>query len=447
MSDAPISYLPTDGLCYDPAERRYWNQEALAKEVERVFEVCHGCRLCFKYCDSFPTLFDLLDNKYDGDVRRVDDAETRQVMDACFQCKLCEVQCPYTPNDGHEFQLDFPELVHRFQAQKTRREGVKLQDRLFGDPDRLARVARASLGVANRMNRVPAHRLLMEKTLGIHRDKLLPPFADRTFESWARDRGQVRSQPGGEAVLFQTCYVQSNEPEIGRDTLEVLRHNGIETSCCEGLVCCGMPAWESGDLDRLRTMAKQNLDKLQPFVEAGAKVVAINPTCSMMIRRHWPTLVAIEDRQRAGRLAEAVVDPGELLWSIRNEDRFEGQAQSSPGETFAYHVPCHLRAQRIGFRSRDIIRKVVGSTPVTIMECCGHDGSHAMKVETYDAARRIGKKAFEGMKESDATCWVTDCPLAALQIEEHAGRRPIHPMTLLARAYRGDPFDGPEDER
>lgn len=144
-----ISYKPTDGLSYDPAEEKYWDPNGLNNEVERTFEICHGCRLCFKYCDFFPTLFSLLDNKYDGDVRRIDPAETATIMNSCFQCKLCEVQCPYTERDGHEFRLDVPKLVHRYKAQRTRRQGLKLQDRVLEHPDRAGSMARASFGLGS----------------------------------------------------------------------------------------------------------------------------------------------------------------------------------------------------------------------------------------------------------------------------------------------------------
>ncbi|MEM7305761.1 MAG: heterodisulfide reductase-related iron-sulfur binding cluster [Planctomycetota bacterium] len=435
-----ISYQPTDGLSYDPTDPVYWDADALAKETERVFEVCHGCRMCFKFCDSFPTLFDLIDDKYDGDAKGLSQAETNRVMDQCFQCKLCDVQCPYTPRDGHEFQLDFPKLVHRHHAQEARRSGRSLRDRVLADPDLSAKLARASFGLANVMNRVAAHRWFLEKVLGIHRDKLLPDFASTTFERWAETEGKVRSGPA-EAVLFPTCYVQNNEPQVGRDTVEVMEKNGVDLACTTGFACCGMPAWERGDLDAVRRNARQTLDVLDPFVRGGAKVVAINPTCSMMLRREWPELLEGADRERAETLSELVRDPSELLWEIRDEERFNTDFQSTPGGDVAYHAPCHLRAQAIGFRGRDLLRKIPGVKPKPVMECCGHDGTYAMTVEGFEPSQRAGKKAFDGMKDKEAETWVTDCPLAALQFEQHAGVRPIHPMTALARAYRADGFE------
>lgn len=433
-----VSYQPTDGLTYDPADVRYFDPASLQKEVERVFEVCNGCRMCFKFCDSFPTLFKLLDDdQHQQDTRNLTGNEVRAVMDQCFQCKLCEVQCPYTPRDNHEYQLDFPKLVHRYQAVRNREEGTTIRDSVLGNPDALGAAARASFGIANAMNKVSAHRWLMEKALGIHRDKLLPDFAKHTFESWAIDRKLTEKKPGeAEAVVFQTCYVQNNEPEIGRDTVEVLERNQVKTACVEGLKCCGMPAWEHGDLETLRKNARANLDLLMPHVNAGAKVLAINPTCAMMLRREYPELVAPEDKARAEKLAAATQDPGEFLWPKRREPTFDKSFQSSPGEKVAYHAPCHLRAQAVGFKGRDLLRQIPGVEPASTLECCGHDGTFAMKVEGFEPSKRVGERAFAGMKDAEAEVWVTECPLAAVQFDQHAGKKPMHPMSVLAKAYR-----------
>jgi glycerol-3-phosphate dehydrogenase subunit C len=437
------SFKPTPGLSYDPSEERYWDPAALDGEVRRTFEICASCRLCFKYCDAFPTLFDLVDRKYDGDAHRLDAGEVARVMDECFQCKLCEVQCPYTPRDGHEFQLDFPKLVHRYRGVHQRGKRRSLRQRVLNDPDGAARMARMSFGLANLANRLRPARVLMEKVAGIHRDKKLPEFASEPFDAWAAKAGYARPEPGGEVVLFQTCFVQHNDPEIGKDVLAVLSASQVDVRVVRGLVCCGMPAWEQGDLESLRRQARRDLDLLLPYVERGAKVLVVNPTCSMMMRREWPHLLEGADRERAGKLATAVMDVSEWLWSIRNEPRFNQNFKSAPpGGKIAYHAPCHLRAQAIGFKGRDLLRKIPGVTVTgTVMECCGHDGTFAMTVEGFEPSRRIGQKAFDGMKGAEAETWVTDCPLAAIQFEQHAGRKPLLPVQVLARAYRVGGFD------
>jgi glycerol-3-phosphate dehydrogenase subunit C len=438
-----ISYMPTDGLSYDTAEETYWDSGALKKEMTRIFEVCHGCRMCFKYCDSFPDLFSFIDDRHDGDVTRISEEETAHVMDSCFQCKLCEVECPYTPRDGHQFQLDFPKLVHRYRAQKTRKEGTTLRDKVLGNPDAAGTMARMSLGAANTMNRNSTHRWLMERVLGIHAEKLLPDFASTTFEKWAADLGRLHKTPtaSAEAVLFQTCYVQNNEPQIGRDTVAVMDKNQVRMDCAAGLGCCGMPLWEKGDLKGLRRRAHHNLDRLMPWVDKGAKVLALNPTCSMRMRREYPELLEGPDRERAKKLAEAVMDVSEYLWSLRGEERFNTDFQTSPGDVVSYHAPCHLRAQAVGFKGRDLMRKIPGVKPKSVIECCGHDGTYAMTVEGFEPSQKYGRKAFEGMKRPDAEIWATDCPLAAIQFQQHAGVKPMHPMSVLATAYRRDGFE------
>jgi Fe-S oxidoreductase len=207
-----------------------------------------------------------------------------------------------------------------------------------------------------------------------------------------------------------------------------------------------MPAWEQGDLESLRAQARGDLDLLLPYVERGAKVLVVNPTCSMMMRREWPHLLEGADRTRAATLARAIQDVSEYLWSIREEPRFSTDFKTqAAGKRIAYHAPCHLRAQAVGFKGRDLLRKIPGVTlAATVMECCGHDGTFAMTVEGFEPSRRIGQKAFDGMRAAEADVWATDCPLAALQFEQHAGKRPLHPMTLLARAYRGEPLEGKE---
>jgi Fe-S oxidoreductase len=441
------AYNPTEGLSYDPSEEKYWRRDLADLEVTRVFEVCAGCRLCFKYCDAFPRLFSFVDQRHGGDVKQVDAAETRQVMDACFQCKLCEVQCPYTPRDHHPFQVDFPKLVHRWRAIDRRGKGKTLRMRVLNDPDTAGKLARLSFGLANAVNRTRPLRVLMEKVVGIHRDKLLPDFAAESFDVWAEEHGYVKRKAGGEVVLFQTCFVQHNAPELGRDVLEVLTRNGVDVRVVKGLACCGMPAWEQGDLASLRAQAHRDLELLLPFVELGAKVVVVNPTCSMMLRREWPHLLEGPDRARAEQLAAAVMDAGEFVWSLREQPRFNTAFKSAPpGGRIAYHAPCHLRAQGVGFKGRDLLRKIPGVTvTASVLECCGHDGTFAMTVEGFEPSARLGKKAFDGMKGADARTWATDCPLAALQFQQHAGRKPLHPLSILARAYRGDPFEGADE--
>jgi len=439
-----IRFQPTEGLTYNPNEPLYWDRAALQKELDRSFELCHSCRMCFKYCQSFPTLFSAVDTH--GDVRRIPEATHRRVVDECFQCKLCYTQCPYTEKENHPFKLDFPRLLMRAKAVERRAGGIPLRDRMLADPDRLGRIGTLLPALANWGSSLRPNRVAMEMLGGIHRDKLLPRFASPTFDVWFRTQtGGADETPDGQhpVVLFATCFVTYNNPAVGRAAIEVLRHSGCRVAC-PTVECCGMPALDAGDVELARRKSKLNVLALLPYVERGYRVAVINPTCSLMMKEEVALILDDPaDRplaEAARKVAAATRDLSEYLWELRAEGHFREDFRSTPGENVAYHAPCHLRLQNIGFRGRDLIRRIPGVKPRLVAECCGHDGTWAMKKEHFELALRNGEKAFEGMREAEAEVWSTDCPLAALQFEQTCGRKALHPVEVLERAYREDGF-------
>ena len=431
-----IKAAPTEGLSYSPIEAKYHDPEMLAMELERVFDICHGCRLCFNLCPSFPALFKAVD-AHDGDVRKLTSSETDNVIDTCYQCKLCYIKCPYTPGDGHHFQLDFPRLLQRAKVMRVEKHGLQLRERLLGNPDLLGKLAGLVPWLANLANRIPPNRWVMEKLLGIHRKKLLPDFHGQSFQGWfdSGRHGHKLDGGNGKVFLFPTCFVNFNNPDVGKAAVEVFARNDL-TVKCDYRRCCGMPALDGGDVPRAQELARANIAQLLPYVKEGYKVLAINPTCSMMMRKEYPDLVGGGD---ADLLAGAVMDPNEYLDILRKDGKLNKAFKSTP-KTINCHVPCHLRAQNIGYRSRVMMRGIGGDTEVELVtECCVHDGTWAMKKEFFELSLQWGGKAFEGMKGEALV--TTDCPLAAIQFEQATGKRPMHPLQVLARAYREDGFD------
>lgn len=431
-----IKGAPTPGMSYNPNESIYWDPKALEPELERIFEICHGCRLCFNLCPSFPELFHAVD-RHDGDVRKLTPAEKERVLDTCFQCKLCYVKCPYTPDDGHEFQLDFPRLLLRFNAIRTKERGVSLRARVLSRPELLGKMAGLTPGLANWSNRQPLVRFLLQHILGIHPEKTLPEFHGESFEDWRRKQ----PKPAGDdskAVLFHTCFVNHNNPQVGKDALEVYSRCGISLGSPKQN-CCGMPALEAGDVELARKLARNNVEALLPEVRRGKKVVAINPTCSYMIRKEYAELVGTPE---AKEVAAATFDLCEYLFQLKQQGQFNRDFRSTPGKV-AYHIPCHLKAQNIGFRSRDLMRLIPGAKVKMVEQCCGHDGTWAMKKEFFPLSLLAGKKAFDEMKAAEPDVMATDCPLAAVQFDQALGQRPIHPIQVLARAYRAEGFPTP----
>jgi glycerol-3-phosphate dehydrogenase subunit C len=471
---------------------RFWDEGHLRAEVDRIFDICWSCRLCFKFCGSFPTLFELIDGQTERlradylaahpEVVAAADAKRRElaaspepahepegevgvtygdelpelhghasnlkgedidrVVDLCFQCKLCYPNCPYTP--PHEFALDFPRLLLRWKAQRTRRQGVPLRARATRDTAAIGRLASLAPQLTNWALHNPANRALMEHAVGIHRDKLMPTYYRETFPVWwRRHRPQVAAaQPPKEGVgqptplkvaLFSTCLIDYNDPEVGAAAVQVLEHNGVEVVRPDAQVCCGMPYLDGGDLAAAADHVRRNVEVFAPFVEQGYAVVVPSPSCSLMVREEFPQLVATA---AAAGLAQHAHDLDEYLYRLAREGRLKRDFRRRFGRV-QYHVPCHIRVQNIGIRGRDLL-KLVADEVDAVQECSGHDGTWSMQKEHFADSLRWGEKAFEGMRmTAGEACALacTDCRLAALHIEQGAGRKTVHPVVALAHAY------------
>ena len=323
--------------------------------------------------------------------------------------------------------------MQRAKAVSAKEDGVKLRERMLARSRSTRQGGSVAPALANWGCRQKFQRVMMEKLLGIHRDKKLPEFADETFDKWLARTGlpQSPAEPAAKVVIFPTCFVNYYNPAPGKAAVEVFAKNGCAMKCPKQN-CCGMPALDGGDVEFAHKQARANIDSMLPLVRAGYKIAAINPTCSLTMRAEYPNLLAGDEVKE---FAAAVVDPHELLFELHRAGKFNRDFRSTPG-TIAYHVPCHLKAQDIGFRSRDLMRQIPGVEVVTVDACTAHDGTWAMKKEFFELSMKWGEKAFNGMREAEREVMATDCPLAAMQIEQATGVHPLHPLEVLARAYQ-----------
>lgn len=427
---------------YNPTDPRYYDQKDLRTEVERIFSLCADCRMCVKYCGSFPTMFDAVDDyctegKYaEVDTKKLKTEDVQQIVDLCFQCKLCYIKCPYTPGD-HEWAIDFPRLMARAKAQEVKKKGVPLVDKLLGNPDLVGKLGTATAPLANWANENTLNRQLLHSVVGIHKDKKLPSFASKTFEAQFAGRHKtLEGEPAAKIAFFSTCYVNYNQPEIGTDTLDVMAHNNVDVSFAYER-CCGMPLWHNGDMDGAIEAAKQNVASLTTHMNDGRKIIATNPSCSQMIRVEYPRLLGTDE---AKKLAAQTMDPMEFLAGLASQGKLKKDFKSGAGN-ISYHMPCHLRAQNVGYKTRDVLALLPDTTVKVVEECSGHDGTWALKKENFKQSLKWGSRAFNAMAADNPKVTCSDCPLAAIQIEQGTGRRPLNPMQILAKSYRGEPID------
>ena len=420
---------------FDIRAPEFWNRQPLDTELRRVFDICNGCRRCLPLCPSFKDLMGSLDrDEVDGEVERLPGADMQRVVDLCYQCKLCYNHCPYTP--PHRWMLDFPRLMLRARAvQVKERGGVSLQDRVLGNTELVGRLGAATAPLSNWANENGAHRMLMQKVLGIHRSRNLPRFHRETFSRWFAAHPGPASEPatglaGGRVALFATCTVEYNEPAIGRAAVAVLRHNRVDVGLPPQR-CCGMPYLDGGAVDDAKALIRDNVKSLAAAVREGREIVVPGPTCGYMLKQEYPWLDGSED---AKLVAANTRDLFEYLAKLHAAGELDTNF-TAPVGAVTYHVPCHLRAQNIGHKSADVLRTIPGASVDVVEKCSAVDGTWGFKKEYYELSLKLAKPLFDAIATAGGPTAATDCPLAALQIEQGTGRKPKHPIEILATAY------------
>jgi len=416
---------------FDMRTKEFWDPQETRKELLRYFDVCHGCRVCETYCPSFVHLFQYTD-EHGGDVYSMTEPQIQQVVDECYQCKLCYVVCPYIP--PHEWDIDYPRMIMRAHIVDKKEKGFTLRDRMFGDTDLVGKLSSLAAPVVNWVNQNPMMRELMQKHFGIHKERILPTFHSQTFETWAANHRQPEPAPAAEkAALFFTCLVNYNEPQIGKAAVGVMEKNGIDCAV-PAQECCGLPFLDSGMTEQAKQKAHANVERLAPLVKRGYTVVVPSASCSYTIKLDYPKLVETAD---AKLVAAHTMDLAEYLVGLHKAGKLPAEFSEEglqDTKKIRYHQPCHLKAQNIGFKGQELMSIIPGKEVKRMQACSGHDGSWSVKQEYFKMSMDVGKPLFKFMKEKDC-CTTTDCPLSAIQVEQATGKKPIHPIEVLARAY------------
>ena len=420
----------------------FYDEAALTQELERVFDICHGCRRCFSLCNSFPTLFDAVDATDTGEVHSVDKKVFWQVVDHCYLCDMCFMtKCPYVP--PHPWNVDFPHLMLRAKAVRTSKEGVSFRNRALAATDTVGKIAGIPVivEVVNAVNHSTAGRAVLEKTLGVDRTAPVPKYHSRTARKRLRglaEKDGAKAVPTpettGKVALFTTCYGNRNDPRINEDLVAVFEHNDIPVTLVAQERCCGMPRLELGDLEAVARLKEQNIPQLIRTIDSGRDIVAPIPSCVLMFKQELPLM--FPDDADVRRVAKRIFDPFEYLMHRHRAGLLRTDFKRTLGKV-SYHVPCHLRVQNIGLKTRDVLRLVPDTTVEPIERCSGHNGTYGVKKEFRAASMKIGRPVIQRVQSAAAEHYTSDCPMAGEQIQSglEGGREPEHPLTLLRLAY------------
>jgi Fe-S oxidoreductase len=418
----------------------FYDEAALDKELERVFDICHGCRRCFSLCNSFPTLFDAVDNSPSGELDTVDKKVYWDVVDHCYLCDMCYMtKCPYVP--PHPWNLDFPHLMLRAKAIKAKKGEVRLRDKILSSTDVVGSIAGIPVvsQLVNAVNKTSAGRQLLDATLGVATDAPIPEYhANSARKQLAGRELKVDAKPTaetrGKVVLFTTCYGNRNEPDLNLDLVKVFEHNGIPVKIVSQEKCCGMPKLELGDLETVARYKDTNIPALKQAIDEGYDIVAPIPSCVLMFKQELPLMFPEDTDVQA--VKASIFDPFEYLMLRHKAGLLRTDFEAELGKV-SYHVPCHLRVQNIGLKTRDVL-KLVPNTNVDVIErCSGHNGTYAVKKEFRPASVKIGKPVMNRVEKANPDHYTSDCPMAGHQIETGLTnpKEPEHPLKLLRKAY------------
>jgi len=418
----------------------FYNEESLFKEMERVFDICHGCRRCVSLCQSFPSLFDLIDESETMEVDGVKKDDYWKVVEHCYLCDLCYMtKCPYVP--PHEWNLDFPHLMLRAKSFHYKNRGTKLRDRILTSTDTVGRLAGIPVvaQTVNAVNKIGAARKVLEAVAEIHADAWVPEYSSNPLRSRLKKlpldtAGEPAGRTKGKIALFATCYMNRNEPGPGEDMVAVFEHNGIPVTIAEKERCCGMPKLELGNLDAVREAKDTNIPVLAKLVDAGWDLTALVPSCVLMFKQELPLM--FPDDPDVIKVKNAFYDPFEYLMLRHKEGKLKTDFSAGLGKV-SYHAACHQRVQNIGPKTRELLALIPGSEVDIIERCSGHDGTYAVKKEFHQYAMKIVQPVVTRVNQAQPAHYGSDCAMAGHHIA-HAradGTAPEHPITLVRMAY------------
>jgi len=423
----------------------FHSEEKAFAEMHRVFDICHGCRRCVNLCTAFPTLFDLIDEGKTGELDGVDKQDYWKVVDKCYLCDMCYMsKCPYVP--PHPWNVDFPHLMLRGKAIKYRQGRTSFRDKLLTSTDAVGKLASIPVVVlaVNAANKSPPARKVMETVLGVHHKRELPEYSSAKFRSTAQPDSSFPARAGpsapGKVAVFSTCYVNYNEPGLGHDLLAILAHNEVPAIVVEKEACCGMPKLELGDLETVAKLKEKNIPVLARLAREGYAILTAVPSCTLMFKQELPLMFPDDPDVKAVR--DAMFDPFEYLVMRKRDGFLKTEFKQALGKV-SYHIPCHLRVQNMGQKTRELLELVPGTQVNTVERCSGHDGTWGVKSEYFDDAMKIGRPVFRQMASVEPDYVSSDCAIAGRHIKQgmrdgglEQGRgEKRHPLTLIRIAY------------
>ena len=395
-------------------------------ESRHNFEECMKCTVCTAYC---PVL--QVNPLYPGPKQAGPDGERLRLKDPfffnyalkyCMNCKRCEVACPS--------DVKVADLIQsaRIRYDKSK---PKLRDRLLASTDFMGSLARPFAPIVNGVTGLGITKAALDATLKIDRHRTFPKYSGRSFEGWLRRRTKEQSAFAEQVAYFHGCYVNYNNPSLGKDLVKVLNALGTGVQLLEKEKCCGIALITNGMSEEAKKHAAHNVSIIRKAaMDKSLKVVATSSSCVLTLREEYPNLLGIDNSD----IRDSIVMATRYIFE-RLEKGASLKFRPDYRKKIAYHTPCHMEKLGWGVFSEKLLRMIPG-IEFTLLDsaCCGIAGTYGFKKENYESSQAIGETLFSQIRSVNPDIVACDCETCKWQIEMSTGYQVMNPISILADA-------------
>lgn len=361
------------------------------------------------------------------DPRQLTSGEMKRLTGLCFNCKQCQIECPSNVN--------IPHMMIEAKAAYVAANGLSRADWILSRAHSFGALGSTGSIAANWVLNNPTARWVLEKLLGIARQRKLPEFARRSFLRSASRSLTRPPRPGASpkaVVYFVGDYANYYDPDLSKAFVAVMHHNGIPVHVPAGQVGTGLAMISAGDLAGARGIAEHNVRELGELAREGHTIVCTEPSAVLCLSHEYPRLI---DHPDVNLVAGQIVEAGAFLLNLHREGRLRTDFAPLDFDA-AYHMPCHLKALGPLSPMRELLSLIPQLRVHTIEEgCSGMAGAWGLTRENFNSSIQIGRKLIHRMREGAVDFGTTECFSCKMQMEQGTTTPTVHPLKLMALSY------------
>ena len=391
------------------------------------FEQCIKCTICTVYCPVAA-----VNPNYPGSKQAGPDGERLRLkkfnfydesLKYCINCKRCEVACPSNVKIG--------DIIQAARIKYSKKQ-PKLRDYILANTDLVGTLSTPFAPIVNTTLGLKPVKAILDGVMKIDHRRTFPKYAFGTFESWYKKVAEKQAAYPSQVSYFHGCYVNYNNPQLGKDLIKVMNAFSIGVQLLEKEKCCGVALISNGLIKQAQKQARTNINSIRKSVlEKNIPVIATSSTCTFTIRDEYPHLLDIDNAD----VREDVELATRYIYRLLSQKKTKLNFKTGQKIKVAYHTPCHMEKLGWAYYSIELL-KLIPNIELTILDsqCCGIAGTYGFKKENYKTSQDIGEPLFKQIEALDIDYVVTDCETCKWQIEMSTSKRCEHPISILANA-------------